>query len=73
MTNDEWNSCTDRKGDIDLVLAYLHAYPSRLNNEPAKKYLRDIMDFRPIRSRQAAALAIATAATLPAPGGYEDD
>lgn len=64
MTDINWDRFMNSHGHIELVECFLATYPWCENSEPAKKYLWSIMDLQPIRSRQAAAIAIATAARI---------
>jgi len=59
-----WDGFRDADGYIELVDCFLYLHPHCENSGPAEKYLESIMEIAPIRSRQAAAIALATAARL---------
>lgn len=63
MTTKEFDSCRDSRGNINLINAFrieLDFAPTL----PQRQFLQEVMDIHPIRSRQLAAIALATAKHL---------
>jgi len=65
MTQEQFEDCRDNLGNINLIDAFRSEYvPEPTYSQ--REFLQEIMDIHPIRSRQLAAIALATAKhTLP--------
>lgn len=67
MNSFNWENCRRPNGTLDLVQALLDALPEMrgiTRTAKAIEYLAEVEDLTPIRSRQAAAIAVAHAMSM---------